>query len=339
MKRTFYLQFLLSLLVTELWIGSPFSLPLLMAEDGIPSLSKPEILSYSKPPDLWDTVKHYPLDYADFLANMLSYDAKTYYEVAGATIVLLPFDQRLADGSKDFAIKNRIMNNKAEYRTAARYSLVSTRSNVQFPATFQGVTWYFGDGMFSLEIAGLFGSFGSFSADNRMAHVSTQIIESLLVTGPSVLAIKVMTGRESPLKSTSPGGHWWGYPGILPYTRNQSRYYSFPSGHVATAVTTLTVISKNYMEKSWIAPIGGVMVGLLMFSLMNVGSHWPSDFPLAILIGYSSGTTIVNNDRERDRKIANIQASASESLVGFAWKGLSPHCLDRVCGLQSEWVF
>ncbi|MBC7659131.1 MAG: phosphatase PAP2 family protein [Chitinophagaceae bacterium] len=299
-----------------------------------------EPVSYLKKASLWETFKNFPDDYYSFLKNVTDYDASTYLWVGGTTLALLPFDQRITDGSKDFATRNRIMDPKRpEYRSVAKYSLLSTRGVLEIPRTFQGWTWYFGDGMFSLEVAGLFAAYGWGLDDNRATHVSTQIVESLVITGPSVLAIKVMTGRESPKKSTTLGGRWYGYPGILPYSRDQSRYYSFPSGHTATAVSTLTVITENYLEDCWVAPLGDVMVGLLMFSLVNVGSHWPSDFPLAVLIGYTSGHTVVQNDRARDKALRQQDAGLNAPSVGFAWRGFTPAYSDNKMGLQSEWTF
>ncbi len=73
-----------------------------------------------------------------------------------------------------------------------------------------------------------------------------------------------------------------------------------------------------------------------MFSLMNVGSHWPSDFPLGFLIGYTSGRTVVARAKERERAASKPEGTQN---VGWQWEGISPSCFGAKYGLQSEWIF
>jgi hypothetical protein len=73
------------------------------------------------------------------------------------------------------------------------------------------------------------------------------------------------------------------------YERNQPKYYAFPSGHITTAITTITVVAENYPDVWWIRPVGYSLTGLLGVSLVNVGYHWYSDLPLGIALGYTFG--------------------------------------------------
>ena len=78
------------------------------------------------------------------------------------------------------------------------------------------------------------------------------------------------------------------------YEKNQPSYYAYPSGHISTAMATLTVIAENYPQQSWIKPVGYSMIGALGIGLVGKGMHWFSDLPLGIALGYILGKTAVN---------------------------------------------
>jgi len=72
---------------------------------------------------------------------------------------------------------------------------------------------------------------------------------------------------------------------------------AFPSGHLATAMMTVTVLSENYPEYTLIRPIGYGLMTLLGFQMVNNGVHWASDYPLALAIGYGLGKVAVSHGR------------------------------------------
>lgn len=272
-----------------------------------------------------------PENYMGFFRGMTSYEWPTYAIVGGSTLALLPYDHDIVIGSKDFALKRGIMDRDTQERVIMRFSIFGKEEAIRGPRSPVGIFWYFGDGMFSTLIAGGLTAYGYAADDYRASNVALQIFQSLMVAGPTVLAIKLATGREAPSKAEAPGGNWHGYPGLATYAKNQARYYAYPSGHTTAAVSTLFVLAENYPEQSWILPTGGVMVGLLMFALMNVGSHWPSDFPLAVLLGYTSAKTVVTRAKEQQLK--------AETSAPTSWRGLWPHCEEVGCGLRTAWRF
>ena len=73
------------------------------------------------------------------------------------------------------------------------------------------------------------------------------------------------------------------------YHTHQARYYAFPSGHIATAMAAVTVMSENYPEIGWLKPVGYSLVGLIGVSLVDRGYHWYSDLPLGVVIGHVFG--------------------------------------------------
>lgn len=299
------------------------------------SAAAPEAVSplhpYRHHPAWSELFTEFPENYLGFAQNMFNYEWPTYAAVAGSTLALMPYDHDIFIGSKDFAMRRGIMDRDTQERVILRFSLFGKEEAIRGPRSLVGLFWYFGDGMFSTSIAAGLAAYG-YSVDNyRATQVALQIFQSLTVAGPTVLALKLLTGREAPSKAEAPGGNWHGYPGLATYARNQARYYAFPSGHTTAAVSTLFVLAENYPEQTWILPTGGVMVGLLMFALMNVESHWPSDFPLALLLGYTSAKTVVSRAKE--------QESGNASAAKKAWLGLWPHCEEQGCGFRTSWRF
>jgi membrane-associated phospholipid phosphatase len=149
-----------------------------------------------------------------------------------------------------------------------------------------------GDGRNQFITAALFAIPGIILNDKTAIRTGSNIVESIISTGIFVQLLKRITGRESPAVSTEHGGDWDPFPGIKQYQKNQPSYYSFPSGHLATATAVVTVIANNYPDQKWIRPVGYPLLGLLGFSLVSEGMHWYSDLPLAVLLGYTFGNII-----------------------------------------------
>lgn len=55
--------------------------------------------------------------------------------------------------------------------------------------------------------------------------------------------------RSQPLR---PGGTWRFFPPFKSFQEHTPRYDAFPSGHLATVISTVTVFADNYPEKHWI---------------------------------------------------------------------------------------
>jgi membrane-associated phospholipid phosphatase len=144
---------------------------------------------------------------------------------------------------------------------------------------------FIGDGKFNLITAGLFSVYGFAASDRRALKTSSNIVESIIATGLLVQVFKRVFGRASPEAESDNSGRWELFPNLKKYQKNQPRYYAFPSGHIATLTTTITVIANNYPEVSWIKPVGYSAIGLVGISLVNKGMHWYSDLPLEFILG------------------------------------------------------
>ncbi len=148
---------------------------------------------------------------------------------------------------------------------------------------------YVGEGSTHLGIAAGFGLYGFLADDNRAMETGGQIVEALVATGITVQLLKRISGRESPQTALHGTSRWRPFPSLAGYQRNQPKYYSFPSGHIATTMATLTVIAENYPDAHWIRPVGYGVLAAVGVSLVNVRYHWFSDLPLGLLLGYGFG--------------------------------------------------
>ena len=173
--------------------------------------------------------------------------------------------------------------------------------------------YFIGDGFTHFSIAGSFLAYGLAKNDNRAEQTASELTESIITTGFATQLLKHLTGRESPFVSTERGGEWRIFPNQANYARHTPHYDAFPSGHMATAMTTLTVISSNYPEYRFIRPVGYSMMSLLGFEMLNNKVHWASDFPLGLALGETFAKIAVRKGRTESTQVKSPKA-ASETL-------------------------
>ena len=148
---------------------------------------------------------------------------------------------------------------------------------------------FLGDGRPQFGFAAAFVAYGFIAQDSRALRTGSQIVETILASGTVVQVLKHITGRESPFVSSVPGGRWDLFPNQIEYAKHVPHYDAYPSGHVTTLLATVTVFVENYPELWWARPAGYTAVSLLAISMGNTGIHWYSDYPLAVVLGYSFG--------------------------------------------------
>lgn len=158
------------------------------------------------------------------------------------------------------------------------------------------VASFLGDGKFQGGIAVLFALRGFAAGDTTALRVASQTVEVILACGGMVQLLKHTTGRESPFVATTPTGRWNFFPNQIEYHKHVPHYDAFPSGHVATALATLTVIAENYPSETWIRWAGYPVVGMVAVGLVATSIHWWSDIPLGVALGYSFGMTVAHRN-------------------------------------------
>lgn len=191
-----------------------------------------------------------------------------------------------------------------DHRTSAPlYSDYKSSSNVKNISN--KISWL-GGGEFHLIVASVFGSAGLILKNDRAVRTALQIVEAELSCGLTVQLLKRVSGRESPQSASTPRGTFRPFPNWSEYSHHETRFYSFPSGHLSTSMAVLTVIADNYPESTWIKPIGYTALGVIGVALATRGWHWFSDYPLALAIGYTYGKIISSRNQlltiERNNK-------------------------------------
>jgi hypothetical protein len=182
--------------------------------------------------------------------------------------------------------------------------------------------YFIGDGLTHVLIAGGLASYGFIANDNRSLNTSAQIVESLVVTGIVVQVGKRITGRESPNQRTKRGGKWHWFPSPRKYSSNVSKYDAVPSGHLASAMATVTVLAANYPDYPLIKPVGYTLMALTGFAMLNNGVHWASDYPLGIAIGYISADIAIGRGKARRRSGGD---AAFRGRSGFHLDAITPY--------------
>ena len=256
---------------------------------------------YEQPGQLrWLT--HIPRDLGQFPGYFKRENVPAFVGIAASSVALWLADEPILRGAQNLG---RTIHLDAEDRHRSLFyipvRLGSTKIPLEFnvPDNLNSTFYFIGDGWTHLTIASSFMAYGLIKHDNRAAQTATQLGEAILSTGLIVQALKRTTGRQSPFQSTNTRGKWDFLPSYSTYQGNVSNYDSFPTGHLATAMATVTVIAENYPEYRFIRPVGYSLMGLLGYSMLNNGVHWASDYPLGIAIGYGFAKIAVRNGRTR----------------------------------------
>lgn len=228
-------------------------------------------------------------------------DVVTYAFLSGLTLGLWRFDQPIINESQRFAKKLGLISTQDDGRqTKVVFSgkIFGVSTPLHLPRGPNAYMYYLGDGISSLAImSGLLG-YSYFHDDTKSYAVADQLLEAVCLTGIFIVLGKTSTGRESPFRASEPGGKWRGFVGFKNYLSDVSRHDAYPSGHIATLMATVKILSENYIETSWLLPAGYTAMGLLMFAMLNNGVHWASDYPLGIAIGYHAADVVLKKHNQ-----------------------------------------
>lgn len=302
--------------------------------DSIDDVTQPPAIPYyDSKPKFGDFIPNAFSDIPDFLRRVDPRDhAKDYLTLGLVSAVLIRYDQDILIASQELARRWRVISTEDSgtgSRLVARTKLGTMNLDLRLPKGINSYFYFIGDGLTTGGIIAGLGAFGSLWDDNRALHTASQLMESSILTGIFVITSKFTFGRQSPNQREKDGGAWHPLPGGKRYLTNISSYDAFPSGHVATAMSTLVILSENYPEKFWIRPVGYGALGLLMFGMLNNGVHWAGDYPLGLAIGYVAGHTVIHN-----RKPIATNLPTTSQREKFAPWSLLPFSDERGTGLE-----
>lgn len=260
-------------------------------------------------PKLLTFIKNQPTDLQGFWKHTFQKkNIKGISLMILGTSLLVAADQSMFDETYRWGSKMGI-SHSGSLRTIAKTNIPGINYIVRLNGPYDlGTGLYFlGDGITHFSIMGSFLAYGWIKNNNRSLQTSSQLFEAIFAAGIVVQILKHATGRENPNTLTVPSGKWRLFPNQKGYAKHVNKYDAFPSGHLATAMVTVTVISENYPEYKFIRPLGYTLMTALAFQMVNNGVHWYSDYPLAIYMGYTFGHMAV----QRGRKPKNYMASNS----------------------------
>lgn len=219
--------------------------------------------------------------------------------VAASTTLLLIFDQQITDEFQAFAKSNGISASE-DFDPIVRVKLFGKNTNLgKWPKNANTAFYNLGQGSSVILMAAGFYLGGRVRHDNRALQTASQLGEAFLALGIGTQLLKYSTGRENPSDATVSGGRWRPFPAFGDFQNNKPKYDAYPSGHVATFVSAVTIIAENYPTRRWIKPVGYTLAGLISLSMVNNGVHWASDFPLGFALGYGYGKYIAKKNKIR----------------------------------------
>ena len=249
-------------------------------------------------PGLFDFITKVPGDAAGMVSTTFKKSSiKPLLLVAGTTTLLLFSDQAIADRAKKVCDNIRLQTAEKNKNLVTFKMGKKATTLVKVPQNINTAFYQLGEGFYGLLIGAGLLTYGKLNHDYRAMSTASQLTESFILMGVGTQLLKRISGRETPGEATVPGGKWHLFPSFRKFQDNTPKYDAFPSGHLATLMTTVTILAENYPEKKWILPVGYSVTGLVGLSMINNGVHWASDFPLAIGLGYLCGRQIVKNSR------------------------------------------
>jgi membrane-associated phospholipid phosphatase len=222
--------------------------------------------------------------------------------VVGSSLLLIALDQNITNSVRNISDKIGL-NPDENYKVPFAPGGVRI---IKVPQNLNSLFYQFGEGGTSMLLAGGLWIYGKAKHDYRATCTATDLTETFLSMGVTTQIIKRITGRQSPSAATTNGGLWRPFPAFKNYQQNTSSYDAFPSGHLATIMATVTVLSFNYPEKKWIKPVGYSLMGLTSWAMINSKVHWIGDYPLAIAIGYLAGKVTTMRHKASVKKIVKL---------------------------------
>ena len=245
--------------------------------------------------------------------------------LAGSALLSI-IDQPVTDAAQQFG-RYINLDPSRKSKTLIQFNLGSFHINaMEIPDNANSAIYYLGEGWASMMIAGGFYSYGLVTHNYRALQTTSQITEMIFALGLTTQFLKRITGRQSPFRAMDvpngvPGGDWHPFPNPAKYQKNVSNFDAFPSGHLATAMATITILAGNYPDNKYIKPVGYSLMGLLGFSMLNNGVHWFSDYPLAIAIGYTCGKIALSRGHQIIPKIGKTNGSISSLSPTYLGNG------------------
>lgn len=147
---------------------------------------------------------------------------------------------------------------------------------------------------------------GLFLKNEKVRHTGLLLLTSATASGLLLTASKVIVGRARPLTGEGKGE-------FRPFSFNDDRYRSFPSGHALFAFSTAYAIGKQF--KNPFLKAGIYSVGLIgPASRVWDGEHWLSDVAVSMALSVAVVETVDRYLKNEQQRLANPSQKISWSL-------------------------
>ena len=163
----------------------------------------------------------------------------------------------------------------------------------------------FGDGLFALSFCLISYGLGEYYDNYKLRRVGLYSLESFIISGTIVGALKVTFHRHRPYLGD--GSRSFDGPSL---NFNTDRL-SFPSGHSQTAFSLATVVAYEFREKPLVPGVAYTLATLVALSRVNDQKHWFSDVFVGSLIGYYTAKFV----EERHRRVKLLPFGKGVSLL------------------------
>jgi membrane-associated phospholipid phosphatase len=151
---------------------------------------------------------------------------------------------------------------------------------------------HLGEPHYGLGIAALFYGGGALADSDQARRTGVTVTESLLVSMPVSLLLKVAFGRERPYSAGTDADAFRFFGGR---TKNS---VSFPSGHATIAFTVASAVAENY-ESHWVDAAAYGLAAGVGFSRVYQDRHWTSDITAGAILGIVIGKGVTRWERRR----------------------------------------
>lgn len=131
----------------------------------------------------------------------------------------------------------------------------------------------------------------------KTTRVGLLVLESQLLSGGVVQALKFGLGRKRPYESNSP--HEWVGPSL-------TDFHAFPSGHTQAAFALATVLALEFRDARAVPPVAYGLATLTALSRLNANDHWASDVLVGAALGHFIAKTIVRRHPETGSRLPNV---------------------------------
>jgi len=153
--------------------------------------------------------------------------------------------------------------------------------------------------------------YGHVTDDSKMRKTVLLTVESVVLTGVFVQALKYSTQRHRPY--TGDGPHAWDGLGL----HGSNSKFSFPSGHASTDFAIASVIASEY-DNFLVPPLAYSIATITALNRISHNDHWSTDVFVGSVIGYLAGKAIVashRNGKESDLSLAPMINNGELGMV------------------------